>query len=176
MKNVIKITLIALIFMLTGCGTIGIEEYKDTKPVMKFDDFFNGPLVGHAIVQDRSGKVIRTFTVDMVGTWNGSDGELKEHFVYSDGKTQDRVWKIKKVSENEYVGWADDIVGEAKGRSEGQAILWKYVMKLEVGGSMYNIAFDDWMYIMNDKLVINRSIMKKFGIKVGELTISIQKK
>jgi hypothetical protein len=73
------------------------------------------------------------------------------------------------------MGTADDIVGSAIGESNGRAIKWNYVMKVAVGDKTYDFSFDDWMFLMNDNLIINRSIMKKFGFEVGEITISIEK-
>lgn len=169
------LTLIGMIVMLGGCGSTQVESYASEKPVMKFDEFFNGPLTGHAIVQDRSGKIIKRFVVSMVGEWKGDQGTLKEHFVYTDGEIQDRVWTIRKLPDGSFVGTAPDIVGEAIGKSAGNAIKWKYVMKLDVSGHKINISFDDWMFLVSDDLVINRSYMSKFGFNVGDITISISK-
>ena len=169
------LTLIGMIVMLGGCGSTQVETYSGETPVMKFDEFFNGPLTGHAIVQDRSGKIIKRFVVYMVGEWNGDEGKLKEHFVYTDGEIQDRVWTIRKLPDGRFIGTAPDIVGEAPGESAGNAIQWKYVMKLDVSGRKINISFDDWMFKVSDDLVINRSYMSKFGINVGNITISISK-
>ena len=160
--------------MLCSCST-NVETYAGQTPVMKFDQFFNGPLTGHAIIQDRSGKVIRRFVVKMKGHWEGDKGTLDEHFVYDDGKTQDRTWNIKKLADDRFVGTAADIIGDAPGKSAGNAIKWNYVMTVDVSNHKINLSFDDWMYLMTDNLVINRSTMKKFGIKVGEITISIHK-
>ena len=44
------------------------------------------------------------------------------------------------------------------------------------GGSTYRLKFDDWMWLMNDGVLMNRSYMKKFGITVGEITIFMKKK
>lgn len=168
------LTLIGMTIMLCSCAD-KLDSYKGTTPVMKFDEFFNGPVKGYGIVQDRGGKIINRFDIDMVGTWKGNDGTLAEHFVYYDGHTQDRTWKIKKLSDNTFVGHADDIIGDAPGRSEGTAIRWNYVMQVPVGGRTFNLAFDDWMFMMNDGIVINRSVMKKFGIRVADLTIVMRK-
>ncbi len=173
--NLIKFfSLMGVICMLCSCSP-DVKTYAGKTPVMKFDEFFNGPLTGHAIIQDRSGKVIRSFVVKMEGNWEGDKGTLKEYFVYDDGKTQNRTWNIKKLSDNRFVGTAADIIGDAPGESAGNAIKWNYVMTVDVSGRKINLSFDDWMYLMTDDLIINRSTMKKFGIKVGEITISIQK-
>jgi hypothetical protein len=161
--------------MLSASGGNALNDYAGTTPVMKFDEFFDGPLKGWGIVQNRSGKVIKSFTIDMVGSWKSDKGSLQEHFVYSDGKIQDRTWDIRKESENKFVATADGIKGEAPGESKGQAIRWNYVMAIEVDGTSYNVSFDDWMFLMTDDLIINRSTLTKFGFKVAEVTISIQK-
>lgn len=176
MKKLLSLFTTGLMTMfLFGCST-HVEEYKDTKPVMQFDQFFNGPVKAWGIVQDRSGKVIKRFEVDMVGTWNGDEGTLQEHFVYYDGEEQDRTWHIRKVGPDKYTGTADDIVGTATGESKGSAIKWNYVMKLPVGNSVYDVAFDDWMFQMRDGVLINRSYLKKFGIRMAELSIFMEKK
>lgn len=160
---------------LCSCSASGPSMYQGTQPIMAFDQFFNGPIRGWGLVQNRSGKVIKQFDIDMLGTWQGNQGTLEEHFKYYDGKTMDRVWHITKQSDNSFTARASDIVGEASGASAGTAIKWNYVMRVEAGGSTYNIAFDDWMFQMRDGAVLNRSYMKKFGVRVGEITVFMQK-
>ena len=153
-----------------------LESYAGTKPVLIFDRFFTGALRGHAIVQSRGGKFLKSFTVDMLGSWLGNKGALKEHFRYSDGKTQDRVWSIAKLSDTEFTATADDSIGIAEGKSCGMAITSSYVMRLPVENRAHIIAFDDWMFLANEGLVINKSTMRKFGLVVGSVTILIEKK
>jgi hypothetical protein len=66
-------------------------------------------------------------------------------------------------------------LGTAKGETLGSAVRWNYVMDLDVDGSTYRIRFDDWMWAMNDGVVVNRSYLKKFGFTVAELTLFMQK-
>lgn len=161
---------------LTSCTTPSLKPYAGTEPVMDIKDYFNGPIKAWGIVQSRNGEVKRRFEVDMVGSWTGDEGTLKEHFRYDDGETQERTWHIRKTAANRYEGRAGDIVGIATGEQNGSAIRWTYVMALKVDGSTYNITFDDWMFRMNNEVLINRSYLKKFGIRVAELSIFMQKK
>jgi hypothetical protein len=48
-------------------------------------------------------------------------------------------------------------------------------MDLKVGDKNYHVTFDDWMFLMDEKNLINRSYLKKFGITMAELTIFMQK-
>ena len=160
--------------MLSGCSS-KIEDYKGTTPVLSLQDYFTGPIKAWGIVQDRSGKVIQRVDIDMVGQWTGDTGTLAETLKYYDGRTEKRTWQLKKVSENKFTGTAEGIVGTGTAESNGMAIRWQYVMTVPVGDTTYDITFDDWMYAMNDNILVNRSYMKKFGIKVAEISLFMQK-
>jgi hypothetical protein len=162
--------------MISGCSAGGsLDHYAEMQPPLELESYFNGPIKAWGIVQDRSGKVTRRFSVDMVGEWKGDTGTLTENFDYYDGKTQKRVWTITKTADGRYKGTAGDIIGTAEGQTKGSAVRWAYVMDLPVGDKTYKITFDDWMFLMKDGVLINRSYLKKFGITMAELTLFMQK-
>ena len=152
-----------------------LDDYKDTTPQADIKTYFTGPIKAWGIIQDRSGKVVSRFDVDMIGTWKDNIGTLKEDFHYYDGSKNQRIWTITKLGDNKYEGTAGDIIGKATGAQNGSAVQWKYQMDVPVGDSKYRLTFDDWMWQMNDGIVINRSYLKKFGFVVAELTLVIQK-
>jgi hypothetical protein len=160
--------------LLTSCASVKVTDYGSEKPKFDMRQYFNGKVVAHGIVQDRSGKVTRRMIVDMTCTWEGDNGTLVEDFSYSDGKKEQRIWKIKK-SGDRYIGTAADVVGEAIGEAAGNALNWKYVLALNVDGSVYNLDFDDWMWQIDDKVLINRAVFSKFGFKLGEVLITFNK-
>jgi len=168
------IILIGAIAMLTSCAD-KIENYKNTLPKADVKEFFSGNIKAWGLVQDWTGKVTTRFDVDMVGSWNNNIGTLKENFRYYNGKTQQRVWTITQNKDGTYTGTANDIIGKAKGNSEGSALKWSYTMDIPVDDKTYRIKLDDWMWQMNDGILINRSYLKKFGITVAELTLFMQK-
>ena len=86
--------LTSLVLMLTGCSGDRLQDYKDTKPEMVFESFFNGPVKAQGLVQNRQGHVIRRFDIDMSGSWNGSTGTLDENFTYYDGEKEYRQWNV----------------------------------------------------------------------------------
>ena len=159
-----------------GC-TSSIDPKIYTKNSPKFDirSYLNGPLEAHGILQNRSGEVIKTFSVKMVGSWVGNDGVLKEDFVFSDGKTDQRTWEIKVLDDNNFTAKAHDTVGSAKGLQYGNAMKMNYVLKIDVDGKKYDISLVDWIYLVDEKTAINVSAMTKFGFRVGTLTISFKK-
>ena len=173
----LKLKCLCLFFVfITGCSSVQVADYKNEKPVLKLEEYLSGDLVAHGIFQDRSGLVKKRFIVTLKGTWVENVGTLEEDFVYSDGYKSRRVWTLTKLSEGSYKGTASDVIGEAKGAVAGNAFQWKYVLALDVDGSLYHVNFDDWMYLMDEKVMLNKSKMYKFGIYLGEVTLSFYKK
>jgi len=161
--------------LLLGCASPTPADYAAEKPALDLKTYFNGDLVAHGLFTDRSGKVARRFTVLMTGTWEGGKGTLDERFTYSDGKTERRVWKLTDEGQGRWTGRADDVVGVAEGQSAGNALNWRYTLALPVDGKVYEVQFDDWMYLMDERVMLNKAVMSKFGIKLGEVTLSFYK-
>ena len=161
--------------LVLGCASPTPADYAAEKPVLDLKTYFNGELVAHGLFTDRNGKVARRFTVQMTGTWEGGKGTLDERFTYSDGKTERRVWKLTDEGKGRWTGRADDVVGVAEGQSAGNALNWRYTLALPVDGKVYEVQFDDWMYLMDERVMLNKAVMSKFGIKLGEVTLSFYK-
>lgn len=160
---------------LAGCAAPQISDYANTKPEFDFRHYFDGTVLAHGMVSDRSGKILRRFVVTMKCDWVGDDGTLDEQFIYDDGERQHRLWRVKMLAGERIVGSADDVVGEAQGSGAGAAFNWRYTLKLPVDGTVYEVQFDDWMYRIDERVVINRAVMSKFGVRVGEITLSFAK-
>lgn len=158
--------------LLGGCASQQIESYAAEQPALDLKTYFDGRLVAHGMFQDRSGQVVRRFVVEMTGTWQGNQGVLDERFTYSDGKTERRVWRLIDDGNGHYRGTADDVVGEASGQVRGNAFHWRYTLRLPVDGKVYEVQFDDWMYRIDERIVLNRAEMRKFGIRLGEVTLA----
>jgi len=162
--------------LIAGCAAPRVDTYRDERPVLDLRQYFDGEIEAHGMFQNRSGEVVRRFTVAIKGSWEGSVGTLEEDFVYSDGTTDRRVWTITRIDEHNYTGTADDVIGEATGMAYGNTLHWRYVLALDVDGKTYHVDFDDWMYLIDDKVMLNRSEMRKFGFRLGEVTLSFLKK
>ena len=163
------------ILSLFGCSSVDPKIYSKNLPKMDIRNYLNGNLEAHGILQNRSGEVIKSFTVKMIGTWNGNDGRLEEDFIFSDGKKDRRVWEIKLLDDNNFTAKAHDTVGIANGQQYGNAVKMNYVLKVDVDGKKYDISLVDWIYLVDDKTAINVSQMTKFGFRVGTLNISFKK-
>jgi len=159
-----------------GCASIEPAQYAAEKPVLELQRYFTGTVDGWGMVQDRSGKVLRRFTVEIRCTWNGDTGTLDEDFVWSDGEKQKRIWTIRRLGPGRYAGTAADVVGEATGIAAGNALNWRYVLALPYGGRTINLDLDDWMYLVDENTLLNRATMSFWGFRVGEITISFTRR
>ncbi len=160
--------------MLSACST-SLESYKDKGPRLELDRFFNGEMKAWGVVMNRSHKVTRRFVATLNGEWKGNQGVLKEEFLFDDKEVQKREWKIKKTADNKYEGTASDVNGIGLGETSGFVMNWKYTLQIPVAGTVYNVAFDDSMFLVDEKNLINRAVMTKFGVRIGEILIFIQK-
>ncbi len=159
--------------LLTNCSGNNMKptDFKGQKPRLIIEDYLSGNVKAWGILQNRSGKVTRQFSADLTGKWDGKKLILDEIFNWTDGEVQKRQWQINKIDEHNYEGTAGDVVGIAKGYSYGPAFKFEYVLLVPVKGKEMKITFDDWIFMQDDKVAINKATMTKFGIKVAELTV-----
>jgi len=181
MKNSFNFKLFLLIITLlfiTSCSdtqSMKPEDFKDQKPRLIIEDYLSGNVKAWGILQNRSGKVTRQFSAILNGKWDGRQLILDEKFNWNDGEIQTRQWQITKIDEHHYEGTAGDVVGKAKGYSYGPTFKFEYVLNVPVKGRDIKITFDDWIFMQDERVAINRAKMTKFGIKVAELTVMFVK-
>ena len=173
-----KILFIFLLAILsTNCSGNKMKpiDFKDQEPRLIIEDYLSGNVKAWGLLQDRSGKVTRQFSAELNGKWDGKQLILDEKFNWTDGEVQERQWQIIKMDEHNYEGTAGDVVGKARGYSYGPAFKFEYVLLVPVKGKEMKITFDDWIFMQDEKVAINRATMTKFGIKVAELTVMFVK-
>lgn len=164
-----------LVLALAGCAGPDPSKYLQEKPALDLKRYFNGDITGWGLVQNRSGQVERRFVVRIKASWNGDEGILDESFDWSDGEKQKRIWRLKAVGPNRYIGKADDVAGEAIGEIFGNSLRWRYTLNVPFRSSTIGLDFDDWMFLVDDKVMINRAVFSKWGIRLGEVTLSFSK-
>ena len=165
----------ALTLGLAACSSPGVEQYRADRPLLDLKTYMNGRLEAWGMFQGRSGEVKKRFHVVVDAQWTGDTGVLNEQFKWSDGTTSQRIWTLKKQADGTFRGTADDVIGEAFGEVAGNALHWRYVLALPVDGKVYRVDFDDWMFLIDDKVMMNRSYMSKWGLNLGEVSLTFVK-
>jgi len=166
---------LAVLLLLGGCSSMRIEDFAAGTPALRLEEYFAGRTRAWGIFQDRFGTVRRQFTVDITGTWDGTTLTLDEDFVYVDGEKSKRIWRLTKVGDRRWEGRAADVIGTAEGQEAGNAFQFGYRMNLKVGDSTWQVRFDDWMFRIDEEVVLNTAQVYRWGIWIGTVQLSFRR-
>lgn len=166
-----RLLMLGSVLALSACAMPDVSRYAQDEPKLDVTQYFQGKTEAWGMFQKRSGEVVKRFHIKMEGHNQDDKFILKEHFFYTDGTSQERVWTFTRQTDGSLHGRADDVVGVAIGKGAGNAFRMRYTLKLPVGDSVYNVKFDDWLFRVDEKTVVNRASVTKFGFEVGQVTV-----
>lgn len=133
--------------------------------------FLHGRTTAWGIFEDRFGRIQRRFSVEMNGRWKGDVFYLDETFVYDTGDTESRIWQVTPLSDGRFSATCDDCIGTASGYCDTSSIRMGYKFRLKFDSRSVVVDFEDRIYRMSDDTAVNRATMRKWGIKLGELSL-----
>jgi len=150
------------------------QDYAGTGPQFDLKTHLSGEILSEGLIFGPNGKMTNSFVAKMVGTWDGDTGTLSEEFTYSNGKTQSRKWYLTLGPNNTFTATADDLMGEAQGVVSGSTVRLRYEIILPEDSGGHTLQATDWMYLTADGAIMNKSEMRKFGLKVAELVATMR--
>ena len=137
--------------------------------------FLLGRTRAYGLFQDRFGRVRRRFVVTIDGAWDGDSFRLDESFAYDDGVTEQRCWRLTGVRDGQFTATTDDCIGVARGQAWAHETRLRYKMRLNTGKRRITVDFDDRIFEVAPHLAINRAIVRKWGIRVGDVSIVFER-
>lgn len=152
-----------------------IDEFEGRSPRLVLEDFFEGRTQAWGLIEDRFGRLRGQFKARVEGERSDDGLRLDEHFSYDDGRRDQRTWLLRSLGDGRYEGRTQDLVGTAQGRVVGSAFHWRYRMRLPIGGHRLVASFDDWMFLQEDGVLINRARVAKLGVTLAQVTILFSK-
>ncbi len=153
------------------------EDYSLTSgPEFNLREHLSGPIQCEGVIYGPTGRVTSRFVADMDVSWNGNIGVMKERFTYDSGAVQDREWTLTVGNDGSIKATAPDVIGEGQGKQSGSAVQLKYRIKLPEESGGHELDTVDWMYLVENGTIMNRSQFRKFGIKVAELVATMRPK
>jgi Protein of unknown function (DUF3833) len=175
-----RIALSSLLVLAACTGKPSFNDASLTDRQLELEQFFDGNLVARGQFQDVFGTVRRQFTVKIKGDWDGKRLKLIEDFVYEDGSLEQRIWTLVKTGDETWRGTAPGVIGEAVGVEQGDRFNWRYTIDLPVpaaegDATTVRVTFDDWIWLQSDTRAFNRAYMKRYGVDVGDVSISFEK-
>ena len=151
------------------------EDFAGKGPLFDPRLHLNGAIQCEGVLYGPLGRVTSRFTAEMLGTWDGNRGVLSERFQYDDGSVQMREWRLLVGHDGALRAEADDVEGAGRGQISGPSVQMLYQLRLpaEAGGHVLRVV--DWMYLMDNGTIMNRSQFRKFGITVAELVATMRR-
>lgn len=180
----------ALIYLGLGALTVGAatwartryttfmsqapEDYAGSGPEFDIRQHLNGPILCEGVIYGPTGRVSSRFVAEMEGRWEGNVGILTEKFRYDSGDVQNREWTLTLGNDGSIKANAPDVIGEGTGHQTGPNVMLNYKIKLPESSGGHVLNAIDWMYLIENGAIINRSQFRKFGIKVAELVATLR--
>lgn len=169
--------LLALILLRACAFSFAAQRpasYAATAPAFDPTRVLSGTLVSEGVIFGATGRAVSRFVVRMEGRWEGTHGTLTEAFSYDSGRSQHRCWDLTLHDDGSLTATAADIVGEARGIVSGATLRLRYRLRLpaDAGGHVLDVV--DWLYLMPNGTVMNRSQMHRFGVTLAELVATMR--
>lgn len=167
--------IILILKRFVGFAAQNPSDYTNTGTQFDVRRALNGSILCEGVIYGPLGRVTSRFVADMNAEWQGNIGRMTEAFRYDNGNRIDREWTLNLKNDGTFEATAPDVIGTGQGVQSGSGVRLKYALKLpqEAGGHVLNVT--DWMYMMENGTIINRSQMRKYGVKVAELVATMRK-
>ena len=133
--------------------------------------FLAGKTRAWGIFEDRFGRLRQRFDIEMVGTWQDTKFRLNEQFRYEDGRVEFRTWWVTPGTAGAFRAECDDCVGGARGACTNDMVHMSYAFRLKLPSRSLVVDFDDRLYRISETTAVNRVTMRKWGVKLGELSL-----
>ncbi len=165
-----KRTLLLVLFVF-GCNRpMTVEAFHGTVPEFDPVAFWTGHTRSWGVVEDRVGAPTETIETDCVGTAEPGGVHLEQTLTEGDGTVRHRDWHLRRVGTGRFAATAQDMVGTAEGQAAGRVFHWDWVWATSPGNGLKNVTMHQWMYLMPDGTLMNRTVITKLGITVAQVS------
>jgi hypothetical protein len=163
------LALAGVLAALAGCDKpMPVGAFAGTSPAFDPVTFWTGHARSWGVVENRGGAPTAIITTDCTGVADGPDGLSMHQTLTQDGKTTSRDWHMRRVSPGHFVATANGMAGEANGEAAGRAFHWTWRWK--TGGVAGTVLMSQWMYLLDDGSLLNRTTVSKLGVTVAEVS------
>jgi uncharacterized protein DUF3833 len=171
MKHGISIAAVLIGVLASGCASLTPHDFAAETPRFEPDKFFEGAVRSWGVIETRSGQPKSRLRAELHGRREGVDVIVTQDFTFEDGRTKQRVWRIRRLDEHRYAAFADDVIGPAIGYASGNAFHWTYTLQLRPRNALSRVRMEHWMYLLDDgETMMNRVVIRKFGVTVAQTT------
>jgi hypothetical protein len=155
---------------ITGGGTRPVLAASLTPP---FDPmtFFDGHTRSWGVIENRSGAPTGVITTNSQGQLDATAHlRMVQHLSFQDGTSMDRTWSLWRTGPQQYEATANDMIGTAKGISDGSKFHWQWLCARSPGNPLMNVEMEQWMYQLSDGSAMIRTTVSKLGFILAEVS------
>jgi hypothetical protein len=169
------LALLAGALLSAGCASLQPQDFAGSNTHFELDRYFLGHNLSWGVFENMGGQPRRFFTADSYGKRDGAgDIVLTQHFRFSDGKKQLRVWHVHRVDATHWDATANDLVGVAHGVGVGNAYRWEYTITLDRKNPLATVHVRQWIYQPEGTTTLmTRLVISKMGMPIFEASESI---
>jgi Protein of unknown function (DUF3833) len=165
-----------MLFLLAGCASMKPAAFANGQPKLDPVGFFGGHTRSAGVIETPGGKPSTRITTETEGKLKDSVLSIEQN-LYPEGKKKNhRLFVLHQIDEHHVDATADDIVGTAHGLLYGNQFSWTFRHTLINRKFIRHVRMTQYMYLMPDgKTLIIRSIVRKFGFVLAQITEQFQK-
>ncbi len=159
-------------WLISSCASLQPHDFAKSETHFELDRFLTGHTRSWGVFENTSGAPRRSFTCENHGTRDAAgDLVLTQHFQFSDGKTQTRIWHVHRVDATHWEGTANDMVGIARGEGMGNAFYWEYTISVDCRNPLATVHVRQWMYQPEGAdILMTRLVITKMGLALFEVS------
>jgi hypothetical protein len=145
-----------------------VETSRSVQLVL--EEFFSAPVRAAGFFLNLLTRARLGIQIDIVPHWDGRVLSLDERFVFSDGQTDHKVWRLEKTGHATYAGSREDMIGLGRVWTEGHVVRLAY--RLVMVGTGFD--FDETMTLDADGVLVGRSTVRKWRLPVGRVELTMR--
>jgi hypothetical protein len=162
---------LCLAFLLLGCTPpLPPTAFANTAPGFDPVIFWTGHTSSWGVIENPDGDPTSIISTTTDGTPEGADGLHMIQHVYRGNEVTLRDWHIRRIAPGQFQAIANDVAGTAHGTAFGRALHWTWILETNPGNPLLNVTMDQWMYLSDNGTLMNRTIIRKFGIRLAEIS------
>ena len=151
------------------------KDTMESAVPFSFTRFFEGRTRAWGVFEDRRGRPRLRLEVDMRGRFEGDVFLLEEDFRYHDGRVEQRTWRVLPQPDGGFTATCPDCIGQAVGRVTDEGVEMRYRFLLRTKRRTLSVDLRERLYAMDERHVVNRASMSKWGVRLGELSLFFEK-
>ena len=166
----------SMLFLSAGCASMKPVAFENGEPKLDPVKFFGGRTRSAGVIETPGGKPSRRITTETEGKLNNGVLSIEQNLYPEGSKKNHRVFVLQQVDAHHVNATADDMVGTAHGLLYGNQFSWTFRHTLINRKFIRHVRMSQYMYLMPDgQTLIIRSIIRKFGFKLAQITEQFQK-